>query len=203
MFSKPSYKIENKLRQQGFQHIAGLDEAGRGAWAGPVVAAAVILPVKLKIPSIRDSKLLSPAKREKLSVYITKNALGIGLGVISEKIIDQQGIIPATRLAFLQAIDKLSHQADYLLTDGLKIFNHQLPLEFHIKGDNKITSIAAASVIAKVARDNILRDYHQKFPNYGFDRHKGYGTRLHQANILKHGTCHIHRLSFKPLMQYM
>ncbi len=202
MFLKPSYKIENQLRKRGYENIAGLDEVGRGAWAGPVVAAAVILPPKLRIKGIRDSKLLTPAKREQLSIYIKKNALGIGLGITSEKIIDKQGIIPATRMAFLQAIDNLSLEADYLLTDGLKFFGHSLPIEFHTKGDQKITSIAAASIVAKVVRDNILRDYHEKFPHYGFDRHKGYGTKHHKDNILKHGTCNIHRLSFRPLMDY-
>lgn len=200
MFIKPTYKVENKLYKLGFKNIAGLDEVGRGAWAGPVVAAAVILPPKLKIKGLKDSKLLTSKKREELFIFINKNALRIGLGIISEKIIDEKGIISATRQAFLQAIEQLSNKADYLLVDGIKIFDHELPLKFFIKGDQKIMSIAAASIIAKVSRDNILKKYDKKYPKYGFSRHKGYGTILHKKNIFNYGICDIHRKSFKPIM---
>jgi len=199
MFINPTYKIENKLFRQGFRNIAGLDEAGRGAWAGPIVASAVILPPKLKIIGLRDSKLLSPGRREALYVNIKKNAVGIGIGIVSEKIIDNQGIISATRQAFLQAIDGLVGQADYLLIDGIKIFDHNLPYEFFVNGDKKIMSISAASIIAKFTRDNILNEYHKQYPEYSFDKHKGYGTKLHQEKILQHGVCAIHRISFKPI----
>lgn len=197
----PTYKYENKLYRLGYQNIAGLDEAGRGAWAGPVVAAAVILPTKMKIAGIRDSKLLSPRQREKLFVYINKQALAIGLGIISEKVIDQQGIIPAARRAFLTAIDKLKEKVDYLLIDGIRIFDHQLPNKFLVRGDRLVVSIAAASIVAKVARDNILRDYHQRYPQYGFDLHKGYGTRLHKERLDEYGVCEIHRRSFRPMVE--
>lgn len=200
MILRPTYRIENKLYKQGYRNIAGLDEAGRGAWAGPVVAAAVVLPSKLRIKGLRDSKLLSPDKREKLYIFIQKNALGTGVGIVSEKVIDQQGIIEATRRAFLQAINKLSVELDYLLVDGVKIFEHQLPYQFLIKGDNRVMSIAAASVIAKVTRDSILRDYHNQYPNYGFHEHKGYGTKKHQQVLDEHGICEIHRLSYQPIM---
>jgi len=198
---KPNYKIENKLWRRGFERIAGLDEAGRGAWAGPVVAAAVILPPKLALRGLRDSKQLSPKAREQFYVYINKNAIGIGIGIVSEKVIDEKGIIFATRQAFLDAIENLKLNPDYLLIDGIRLFNHKLPLDFLVKGDNKCVSIAAASVIAKVARDNILIDYNKKYPQYGFDQHKGYGTWEHRSRILDHGACPIHRLSFKPLVE--
>ena len=200
MFTRPNYRIENKLYKKGYKSIAGLDEAGRGSWAGPVVAAAVVLPPKLKVPGLRDSKLLSPAKRDKLHIYINKNAIGVGVGIVSEKIIDEQGIITATRQAFLQALEKLSTEIDYLLVDGIRIFKYKLPVDFLIKGDNRVMSIAAASVIAKVTRDSILRDYHDKYPKYGFDLHKGYGTRKHKDMLDKHGVCDIHRMSYRPIM---
>ena len=197
----PTYKYENKLYKQGYQNIAGLDEAGRGAWAGQVVAAAVILPARMKIAGIRDSKLLSPQQREKLAVYINKQALAIGLGIISEKVIDQQGIIPATRKAFLAAVERLREKVDYLLIDGIRIFDHRLPNEFLVRGDRLVVSIAAASIVAKVVRDNILRDYHQHYPQYGFDLHKGYGTRLHKERLDEYGVCEIHRRSFRPMIE--
>lgn len=201
MLLRPTYRKEGRLYKKGYQNIAGLDEAGRGAWAGPVVAAAVVLPLKLKIKGLRDSKLLNPDKRDKLHIFINKNALGIGIGIVSEKVIDEKGIIQATRQAFLQAIKKLPIDSDYLLIDGIKIFDHQLPLEFLIKGDNKVVSIAAASIIAKVTRDNILKDYHNQYPNYGFESHKGYGTRMHKKCLDKYGVCEIHRMSYKPIME--
>lgn len=198
---RPTYRIENRLYKQGYQKIAGLDEAGRGAWAGPVVAAAVVLPPKLKIPGLRDSKLLRPDKRAKLQIYINKNALGVGVGIVSEKVIDEQGIIAATRQAFLEAVRKLPIDIDYLLVDGVKIFEHQAPTNFLIRGDRRVVSIAAASVIAKVARDNILREYHREYPDYGFDVHKGYGTKQHMAMLDKHGVAGIHRMSYRPLIE--
>ena len=201
MFNKPTYKIENKLYKRGFSKIAGLDEAGRGSWAGPVVAAAVILPPKLRILGLRDSKLLSPQKREKLFVYINKNSLGVGIGIISEKVIDREGIISATRQAFFQAIEQLEDKIEYLLVDGLKIFDHNIPTDFFIKGDNRSMSIAAASIIAKVTRDDILKKYHGKYPEYEFHKHKGYGTKLHRQALDKYGICDIHRTSYEPIMR--
>jgi ribonuclease HII len=201
MFNTPTYKIEKELHRRGFNGVAGMDEAGRGAWAGPVVAAAVILPQGLVIKGLKDSKLLSPKKREELFIVIQKNAIAVGVGIVSEKIIDNEGIIAATRKAFLQAADKIKEMADYLLVDGIKIFEHSLPTEFHIKGDRKIASIAAASIVAKVTRDHMLEDYHQKHPAYGFDQHKGYGTAEHQEKLNRHGWCDIHRKSFRPVAE--
>ncbi|KKS43254.1 ribonuclease HII [Candidatus Kuenenbacteria bacterium RIFCSPLOWO2_12_FULL_42_13] len=201
MFIFPNYKIENELYRQGYRNIAGLDEAGRGAWAGPVVAAAVVLPPKLKIKGLRDSKLLSLKQREELFVVIKKNALAIGVGIVSEKTIDSEGIIGATRRAFLAAAEKIKEQVEYLLVDGIKFFGHYLPTSFYIKGDRKIISIAAASIVAKVTRDCILIDYHKEYPLYGFDQHKGYGTAQHMESLEKHGPCAIHRQSFRPIFE--
>jgi ribonuclease HII len=200
IFARPSYKIENQLRKRGFEMIVGADEAGRGAWAGPVVAAAVVLPVGLKIKGLADSKLLRPEQREKLFTFIKNQALKIGVGVVSEKVIDSEGIIPATRQAFLAAIGKIEEAMDYLLVDGIKIFEHHLPVEFIIKGDRKIATIAAASIIAKVTRDKLLEDYGREYPHYGFERHKGYGTEEHWQNLFQYGPCEIHRKSFEPII---
>jgi len=201
MLIYPNYKIEKELWRRGFRGVAGLDEAGRGAWAGPVVAAAVVLPQNLKINGLKDSKLLTPKKREELFIVINKQALAVGVGIISEQVIDKEGIIAATRQAFITAIEKIKDRVDYLLADGIKIFEHALPTEFHIKGDRKILSVAAASVVAKVTRDNILKDYHQKYPVYGFDQHKGYGTSEHERKLDQHGWCIIHRQSFRPIAE--
>jgi ribonuclease HII len=201
MLNWPNYKVENRLYKQGYKSIAGLDEVGRGAWAGPIVAAAVVLPPRLKIKGLRDSKLLTPDKRDRLCIFIKKNALAIGVGVISERVIDERGIIEANRQAFLEAINKLRLEVDYLLVDGIKIFEYKLPVDFLIRGDSGVTSIAAASVVAKVTRDNILKDYHNKYPQYGFDLHKGYGTRQHKRMLDRYGVCNIHRMSFKPIME--
>ncbi|NMC51395.1 ribonuclease HII [Candidatus Kuenenbacteria bacterium] len=201
MFNYPNYKIEKDLWKKGFDCVAGLDEAGRGAWAGPVVAAAVILPRDFRFRGLKDSKLLSPQKREELFVVINKNALAIGVGIVSEKIIDNEGIIGATRKAFLEAVEKIKETADYLLVDGIKIFEHLIPSSFHIKGDRKIASVAAASVVAKVTRDHIMKDYHQRYPHYSFDQHKGYGTAEHAGFLEQHGWCDIHRKSFRPVAE--
>ncbi len=202
MLGRPTWRIENKLYRRGYKSIAGLDEAGRGAWAGPVVAAAVVLPARLKVPGLRDSKLLRPAKRDKLHIYINKNALSVGVGIVGEGVIDKLGIIAATRQAFLEALKNLSVDVEYLLVDGVPIFDYKLPVDFLIKGDNRVMSIAAASVMAKVTRDNILRDYHSKYPEYGFDAHKGYGTKMHRKTLRKHGVSDIHRKSYRPIMGY-
>ena len=145
---KPNYKIENKLWRNGLEYVVGLDEAGRGSWAGPVVAAAVVLPGRLRLKGLRDSKLMTPRKREELFRLIQGRALGIGVGIVSHEEIDKQGIIPATRKAFLLAIEKLPLDPHYLLVDGVKIFEHEKPVEFFIKGDNRIVSIEEESVIA-------------------------------------------------------
>ncbi len=206
MIIKPGYKLVNKLSKQGYKYIAGLDEAGRGAWAGPVVAAAVIFGPQTKIKGLMDSKLLTAKQREKLYVKIIKQARAVGVGTVSERVIDQEGIIGATRAAFLKAVAKLQRldvPVDYLLVDGVKIFEHDLPVQFLVKGDQREAVIAAASIVAKVTRDNLMLTYHKRFPQYAFDKHKGYGTRLHRKSLDKHGVSEAHRFSYRPIADKM
>lgn len=195
-FSKPTYTWENKLWRNGLQHVAGLDEVGRGALAGPVVAVAVVLPRGLRMKGLNDSKLLSVKKREELFLLIQKSALGIGVGIISHEVVDREGIIPATRQAFIRSINKLPCKAHYLLVDGVKLFDWDTPIEFVIRGDARVGSIAAASIVAKVIRDKIMAGYHDKYPQYDFDTHKGYGTKKHRELIDEYGLSEIHRKSF-------
>jgi ribonuclease HII len=195
---KPTRRLENKLKKLGSKLIAGLDEAGKGALAGPIVAGCVILPDSFKATGIKDSKLLSPKKREELFLHITKNALQWSVGIIEHKFIDKIGIREANALAFKRALQKLSLTPDFLLLDGLEITTHPINYEYVVKGDNKITNIAAASIIAKVTRDHIMDTHHKDFAEYGFDQHKGYGTVVHLAAIKKHGPSEIHRMTFSP-----
>ncbi len=199
---KPNYRLENGLFRNGYQSIAGLDEAGRGAWAGPVVAAAVVIDKNNKITGLKDSKLLTSKKREYVFSMIYKQALSVGVGMASEKIVDSYGILEATRRAFLKAIRHLDGAVDHLLVDGIHLFKHDLPVRFIVGGDRKVASIAAASIIAKVTRDKILEDYHKIYPAYGFHQHKGYGTKQHRKNIYQNGVCEIHRKSYKPLIDF-
>lgn len=194
-------KYEKQLIGHGYNFVAGLDEAGRGSWAGPVVAACLIFDLKIpweKLLKINDSKLLTIKIREKAFGWLIQN-FQYGLGVVSPKLIDSIGIVPATKMAMKQAVENLSVQPDYLLIDAVKLSEITIPQENIIKGDRKIWSIAAASIIAKVARDKIMTEEHEKFPQYGFDRHKGYGTRLHYQMLCEHGICEIHRKSYEPI----
>lgn len=195
---KPSRRYENRLRRRGFKLIAGLDEVGKGAWAGPLVAAAVILPDNFKLKGIKDSKLLSQGQREWVFVSIIKNALQYSIAVINQPVIDQLGITQANVRAFRQTIQKLQLKPDYLLLDGREISSFPIPHEYLINGDGRMTNIAAASIIAKVTRDELMKKYHEKYPDYGFDSHKGYGTFKHLQATKQHGPCPIHRLSFRP-----
>lgn len=194
---------EERLHAAGYRAICGIDEAGRGPLAGPVVAAAVILPqatVLLQgdlLSGLRDSKKLSPRKREHFFEQISQTARSIGVGIVDHKVIDDINILQATYLAMQQGFEALQVQADYLLIDALRLSKIKLPQEGIIHGDDLSLSIAAASVIAKVTRDRLMLDYHERFPHYGFDRHKGYGTREHLQNIRKFGPCPIHRTSFR------
>jgi ribonuclease HII len=199
----PTRRRENKLLKEGYKLIAGLDEAGKGAWAGPIVAAAVILPPKLKIPSLNDSKLLSPNKREKIFILISKQAVNWSVGIISKKTIDQVGIQKANFLAMEKALTRLFIQPDYLLIDYLKLKNINFPSLSLVDGDKKVTSIAAASILAKVTRDYIMIREDRKFPPYGFAQHKGYGTELHFQMIQKHGLSPLHRQSFQPMRRFV
>ena len=194
---------ERIAQQQGFQAIAGLDEVGRGPLAGPVVAAAVILPAELVLLEVNDSKQLSAAKREELFTLIQAQALAIGVGIVSETVIDQINIYQATKQAMMEALEQLAIPADYLLLDALNLEKSPLPQVNLIKGDAKSVSIAAASIIAKVTRDRLMADYDQQFPGYGFARNAGYGTAAHLAGLAELGPCPIHRRSFAPIKELL
>jgi ribonuclease HII len=187
---------EERLRIEGSTLIAGIDEVGRGALAGPVVAAAVVLPEKPFIDGVRDSKKLSPAKREKIFAVIHSIAIAIGVGIVDAKVIDKINILQATYLAMRQAVSQLSFIPDYLLIDGFQVPEIKIPQLPLLKGDSRSISIAAASIIAKITRDRIMIEEGSAHPCYGFLRHKGYGTKEHYKAIAKYGPCSIHRQSF-------
>ena len=195
----PNLKEEKKLRNKGYKVVAGLDEAGRGPLAGPVVAAAVILGYgKNNIKGVKDSKQLTPEQRESLyKVLINNKDIKWGIGIVSEKVIDKINILQATKTAMEKAIKKM--QPDFLLLDGNFKIKSEIPQKSVIKGDQKVMSIAMASIIAKVTRDRLMQKYHKKYPLYGFDRHKGYPTKAHFANLKKFGPCKIHRKTFYPV----
>lgn len=195
----PTRKEENKLFRRGYKYIAGVDEAGRGAWAGPLVAAAVILPRDFKLPGINDSKKLSPAIREKFYRSIINQALGFQVAKISSKHIDRLGVGQANILAIKKSVLKLKIKPDYVLIDAFKIEIKNIPSLGIIRGDSKVVAIAAASIIAKVTRDRIMKKSHDKYPVYNFGQHKGYGTKDHYQRLMKHGPCSWHRFSFSPI----
>uniref|UniRef100_A0A7V0Z544 Ribonuclease HII n=1 Tax=candidate division WOR-3 bacterium TaxID=2052148 RepID=A0A7V0Z544_UNCW3 len=182
-----------------FDFIAGCDEAGRGPLAGPVVAAAVILPKNFYHPEVDDSKKLSPLKREELFEIIKKSAISFSFGIVSVEVIDRINILQATKLAMLEAINGLKPKPEIVLIDALRI--DALTIEQYpiIKGDTLSINIASASILAKVKRDAIMLEYHKKYPVYGFDKHKGYPTFFHRECIKKYGPCPIHRKTFKLL----
>lgn len=195
-----NFSYERRLWRKGFKYIAGVDEVGRGPLAGPVVAAAVVFSPGVRIKGLADSKKLSSKKREELFYKIENKTIGIGVGRVSHKLIDRLNIGRANLLAMKKAVEKLSISPDYLLIDGKR--NHvDLPVSQRgiTGGDRKCASIAAASIIAKVTRDRIMLRYHKRYPEYKFDRHKGYGTEKHIRKILKLGPCPIHRRSFYPV----
>jgi len=200
----PNFDRELVLRQQGYRLLAGVDEVGRGAWAGPVVACAAILPLNSPrleeaLLGLRDSKHLTPSRREQYYELIGNLAVGVGLGLVSSTGIDRLGIAPATRLAMSRAVDALSMGPEYLLVDGFPLNHRGLPHEAIVGGDVKCGSIAAASVMAKVVRDGLMTTLDAVYPGYGFFRHKGYGTREHQEALSSKGPCPIHRLSYSPV----
>lgn len=192
------YEYELDLIKQGYQLIGGIDEVGRGPLVGPVVAACVVLPLNYKLPGLNDSKKLSEKKRELFYQIIKKDALGIGIGIIDEKIIDQVNIYEATKLAMKAAIKNNPIKIDYLLIDAMKL-DVDIPFQAIIKGDQKSLSIAAASVIAKVTRDNLLLELDKKYPQYNFKNNKGYGTKKHLEALKEYGALKEHRVSFKPV----
>lgn len=203
---KPSLAEEKRLEAQGYQHIAGIDEVGRGALAGPVVAAAIILPRHIDNPwlnQVKDSKQLIPAKREFLFHHLHEIAIAIGIGVTQPEVIDACGIIKATRLAMKAAIDQLSPSPDSLLIDYMLLPEVPLPQKGIKDGDNLCFSIAGASIIAKVARDRLMIELDQVYPGYRLANHKGYGTKEHIACLCRLGPCPIHRRSFEPVKKIM
>lgn len=197
------FEFESKASHQGFKNIAGIDEAGRGPLAGPVVAAAVILPSRVNIPGLNDSKKLSANKREELFPKIQEISVTFGLAVVDQKVIDKINILQAARLAMKQAVETLKITPGLLLIDGNQKIDSTLNQWAIVKGDSRSLSIAAASVLAKVTRDRIMDGYHKLYPQYEFNRHKGYGTRLHRNLIQEHGPCPIHRRTFKGVSEYI
>ncbi|MBK5246216.1 MAG: ribonuclease HII [Peptostreptococcaceae bacterium] len=196
---------ENELYGKGIFMIAGVDEVGRGPLAGPVVAACVVLPENFSVLGIDDSKKVPEKKREALYLKILEEALAFGAGIVDNKIIDEINILEATKLAMKIAIDqvnrKLEGKLEHILIDALTLKNVKIPQTGIIKGDTKSVSIAAASIVAKVIRDKIMREYHLEYPFYAFDRNKGYGTQLHYEGLKKAGYCDIHRKTF--IKQYL
>jgi len=198
----PNLAQEDKLKSQGYELIAGIDEAGRGALAGPVVAGAVILPCH-NYPDwfklVRDSKELSPKKREFLFYLIQQDALAVGTGVIAPEVIDSINILEATKLAMVQAVEKLPQEPQFLLIDRLTLPDCPTPQRGITRGDKLCLSIACASIVAKVTRDRIMEELDRAYPGYGLAKHKGYGTREHVSRLLQLGPSQIHRLSFAPI----
>lgn len=194
--SQISLEIELSLWARGVRMIAGVDEAGRGPLAGPVVAAAVVFPNGTLIRGVDDSKKLTEKKRAELFRVIKEQALSVGLGIVSHEIIDRINILQSTILAMHKALDALTLKPDYVIVDGNSFRHDEYLFQNIIDGDAKSFTIAAASIIAKVTRDGLMRDYHTKYPLYGFAQNKGYGTRQHLEAIRLHGVCEIHRRSF-------
>jgi ribonuclease HII len=196
----PNLKEEKVLWEAGYRLIAGVDESGCGPWAGPVVAAAVILPKEKRINRIKDCKLLNAKLREELYDRIINEALSTGLGFVDVLEIDTIGIRKSSIKAMERALKNLKLNPNFVLVDAFKL-NITLPQKPIIKGDTTCLSIAAASIVAKVERDRLMLSLHKNYPVYGFDKHKGYGTKLHQAMLKKHGPSEAHRKSFKPIAE--
>ena len=196
------WHYEKETRKQGHKIIAGIDEAGRGPLAGPVVAASVILPEDSRVRGLNDSKKLSEKKRNLIYQIIRQKAVAIGIGITYENIIDQINILQAAKAAMADSVSRLSCKPDFLLIDGNQKIPFIIPQLTIKKGDVLSASIAAASVIAKVTRDRMMLHYDGIYPQYGFSRHKGYGTQDHLKNISKFGPCKIHRKTFKGVKEY-
>jgi len=195
--------FEKMYHSQGYERIAGVDEVGRGPLAGPVVAAAVILPKDGIGQKLFDSKQISSKKREELYELILTEALGVGIGTIGQKEIDLLNILQATLKAMILAVQNLPMSPDFILIDGpqnLKLPVSQKPIQ---KGDQLNNSIAAASIVAKVTRDRMMLEWHQKYPQYNFAKHKGYGTKEHRGAIEKFGVCELHRKTFRGVKEYL
>jgi len=204
MHSLPTFDAERELQRQGYRLIAGVDEVGRGPLAGPVVAAAVILPLDRGLPwlsLVRDSKELTPQSREYLAQHIEGDAIAVGIGQVSSEVIDDEGIVAATQQAMKLATQGLAPRPDFILVDGISLPQLDCPGDCVVDGDSICLSIAAASIIAKVARDRFMVEMDGLYPGYGFARHKGYGTPEHLQSLERHGVCPIHRKSFYPVRE--
>jgi ribonuclease HII len=189
-------RYEDAYRKEGYQWVAGVDEAGRGPLAGPVVACAVILPAGCRLPGVNDSKKLSPLKRERLYRQVYREALAVAVAFRDAAAVDALNILRATHAAMGNALAALRPQPDIALVDGLPVPGLSLPHQAIVGGDGLCAAIAAASVVAKVTRDALMAEYHRQFPQYGFDAHKGYPTARHRAALARYGPCCIHRKSF-------
>ena len=194
------YQYDESLRKKGFLRIAGIDEAGRGTLAGPVVAAAVVLKKGLKIDGLRDSKQVPAKEREILFHKIQSSSVDIGIGVVGNEEIDRLNILVATKLSMRLAVEKLSAPPDILIIDALSLPSVPIRQLSPIKGESVSASVAAASIIAKFTRDTIMLDYHRQYPDYNFEKHKGYSTKEHIEMIRLHGPCPIHRKTFHRVM---
>ncbi len=197
------FTFETEARNMGHEVIAGVDEAGRGPLAGPVVAAAVILPDGLVIEGLTDSKKLSPKKREAFYLEIMEKALSATSHVVEPDVVDKINILQAALLAMVEAVNKLAPKPDYTLIDGNQPIDWAGPQRSIVKGDSLSYSISAASVIAKVTRDRLMVEYGRRYPEYGFENHKGYGAKTHKAAIAKYGPCPIHRKTFRGVREYL
>jgi len=200
---RPTLEYEKQLWESGFRIVAGLDEAGRGAWAGPVYAAAVVLPTDNRVVEllngVRDSKRMTPLQRDRWRGCIQSASIAWAVGSAAHEEIDELGVLPATCLAMQRALDELIYEPSYLLVDYIQIRGCACPQLSLTKGDCRSLSIAAASVLAKTARDDFMVNLDRQFPGYGFARHKGYGTAQHRATLAELGPCPVHRYSFRPI----
>ncbi len=190
------YRYEGQAWREGILRVAGLDEAGRGPLAGPVVAAAVIIAPERRIKRLADSKVLTPERREELYGLIHARAVGVGVGIVDHLTIDRINILEATRLAMRLALDNLGIVPELVITDFVALRDLPCPQKNLVDGDARCASVAAASIVAKVTRDRIMLDADKQFPEYGFARHKGYGTADHLAALDRHGPCALHRRTF-------
>ncbi len=195
--------FERAARASGFTCIAGLDEAGRGPLAGPVVAAAVALPPGLLIPGLTDSKQVPELERDRLFDLIREQAVCFGIGVADERVIDEVNILQATIIAMERSLEALIPRPDYLLLDAITLPRVRLPQKPLVKGDCRSHSIAAASILAKVTRDRLMLELHDKYPQYNFRKHKGYGTSEHLDLLRRHGPCEAHRKTFSPVAEML
>ncbi len=200
----PTFVEEERLIAQGYRLIAGIDEVGRGPLAGPVIAAAVILSPEERpswLSRVRDSKQLTPSQRESIFDCMMESGIAFGVGVVSHEVIDERGIVPATRLAMRHAVEQLSTRPDYLLIDYMRLPGVRIPQKGVAEGDSICVSIAAASIVAKVTRDRMMVELDSQYPGYGLAQHKGYGTPEHLEALQKLGPCPIHRKTFEPVRE--